>query len=410
MIARILALGLVWLFAVSSPLMARPAEPDIVRMMLDSFEKQQGFRPAYDSIEESGGKIIVRGLKFTPPGLRQDKDVPDITLGTLTLLNPRVDDGGLYHVDRMEMRNLRLTDKSDKAVRVTIPLGVAEDVSFLPKSAARDARERSMAGGSFFSSLRIDEIFIEGKEIPARLVWRDVKLAWQGNRRNGEGTFKGDLGKLTIPSEVLNKIPGGNPLKDLGYDSVTFTAGLDYDAKWEKGDIMRMDLSMRTGMENAGMNEIAVTGLGMPLALIESLKDIKAKSKGDPDRAEKEMLDAFNKHMGDLTILGARISWIDKSLANRLIDYMAKKKGISREAYIANLTVYPQILLMQIGLPSLAAQASDQLRTFLNDPKSLSISFKAKAPMSFATMMTLFSDPAGLAETLGLKVEANTLK
>ena len=412
MISRLSMIALAWLALMLAPpaLLAAGNEPEIVRQMLDAFEKQNGFRPTYDSIEETDGRIIVHGMTFTPPAEEGVTDVPQVTVKTTVFDNPRVDDGGLYHIGKMEMRGFSITGAKDKAVRVTIPLAEAEDVTFLPESAAKTPHEKIMAGSSLFSVLRIGEVVIEAKDIP-RISWRDLKFTWEGSRRNGEGRFRGDFGKLVIPGEVLDKAaPGENKLKTLGYDSAVFTGGMDYTSKWGERDIIHMDFAMRFGMEKAGVNEIAISDIGLPMALLESLKTAKAKSGGDRKMAEAEILDAFSRSMKDITILGARISWIDQSLTNRLIDYMAKKKGVSREAYIANLTVYPQIMLMQIGLPSLAAQASDQLRTFLNDPKSLSISFKAKAPMSIATMMTLFSDPAGLAETLGLKVEANTLK
>jgi len=62
---------------------------------------------------------------------------------------------------------------------------------------------------------------------------------------------------------------------------------------------------------------------------------------------------------------------------------------------------------MQFGLPQLAASASKELRKFLEDPKTLTVSFQARAPMSLSTFMTLLADPAGLVDTLGLKIEAN---
>ena len=406
MMMRLMTLCLAWVMLAAAPatLFAKPAEPAIVKLILDTFETKYGQRPTYEAMEQTGGAITLRRFSFIA-GEQGADNAPYAVAQSLVLENPTVDDTGLHHLARLELKALHVEERGGgKGLQVDIPLLVMEDVSILPPEAARNPIEKLTAGAFLAARTQIGEIRFSKPGNPP-LTLRGFRYDWQGDRRTsaGKGTF--DLGKLAIPASLLSGKTGNDPLKELGYDELVFTGSGNYDASWDDEQKMHLDLTFRLGAEKAGFQEFAITDLAIPLGLLEKLSDMK-KQKELGDALDKDPAAAMALADG-LTLRGLKLSWIDRSLTSRLLEMNARKKGISRQAYIETLLAYPQILLMQLGLPRLAAEATPQLRAFLMNPKSLSISVHAQAPMDLKTLMTLMADPAGLVETLNLKVEAN---
>jgi len=65
-------------------------------------------------------------------------------------------------------------------------------------------------------------------------------------------------------------------------------------------------------------------------------------------------------------------------------------------------------LLAQLNNPDLTAQATQAVSTFLDDPKSLTISARPAQPVPFAMLAaTAMMVPAELTKALGVTVSAN---
>jgi len=407
MLMRFWAIGLAWLVltAVPANVFAKPAEPAIVKLILGAYEKKKGVRPTYESIEQGGGTITLRKFSFAL-GQPLEKNAPRIVTQSLVLENPTVDDTGLHHLARFVLKDMRVEGlaKDGKGLRVDIPRLVLEDVSILPPEQAKTPVEKFYAGSLLSSRAHADEVIFNIPDKPP-LTLRGLRVGWRGDRRTGAGKGTFDLGRMTVPASLLAGGKGGDPLKELGYDELVFTGSGNYDAAWDDKQKLHLDFTFRLGAEEAGLQEFAITDLAIPLALLEKLSD-REKQKEWTESLDKDPGAAMALTDG-LTLRGLELAWVDHSLTNRLLDMNARKKGISRQAYIETLLAYPQVFLMQLGLPRLAAEATPQLRAFLMKPKSLAISVHAQAPMDLKTLMTLMADPAGLVETLNLKVEAN---
>ncbi len=384
-------------------------EPDIIRELLDGIATNFGHRPTYERIEQAGSDIIIHKLSLLPKEA-SGGETGSLMVERTLLANPRKDDGGLWLIDRVEASNIefhatRERNGKTEHLHVTAPKILLTGASMLPRAAARNGMERVNAGELIANSASIPSITIKAHDIPEELHILDLKGSWEGDRRTGMGKGMFDLGKLVLPASLVSKGSGDKTLEELGYEKLTLNLLVKFNGHWDDKKRAHFDLSVRLGALEAGMSELEIVDLALPLALLEELADEK---KSD-EMAERIVGNPANE-LKDVTIKGMRISWIDNSLTGRLIPLLARKQGMDPKAYAANISVYPQLLLMQIGLPQLAAQASEEIKKFVAEPRSLSVSFAAKAPMSFATMFTLLSDPAGLADTLGLKIEANTLK
>ena len=406
MILRLLVICLAWfaLPAVSVRAADTAKEPEIVRLILEAVKKKEGVLPEYRSIEAEDGRIILRDCTLAPKDGGGDVPSP-VAIGTVILDGPQKGADGLYRMKRLILRDFVVRDgePGGDGLKIRAPEVLLTDVSFLPASAARNAREKLAAESLLSSTLAVDTIYFE-KEGGAALVLRGLRGEWRGDRRTGTGEGRIDFGRLPVPVALIMEESGDTTLRDMGYDNIILGALLSFANRWGEDDRMHTNFALRFGADNMGYQEIEVADLALPASLIEKM----GTKDGQERILEGFLMGGGAEDLGNITLRGLRLKWIDRSLARRLVDHFAKKEGLDRKTYIDNIVAWPQVMLMQFGLPQLAASASEELRKFLEDPKTLTVSFRARAPMSFSTFMTLLADPAGLVETLGLKIEANS--
>ncbi len=404
MILRLLVICLAWLGLPAVPAFAadKAEEPEIVRLIFEAVKKKEGVVPEYGSIEAEDGRIILRDLTLAPED--GGKESAPATIGTVIFDGVQKGADGLYRMRRLILRDFVIRDGEPGAggLKIRAPEVLLTDVSFLPESAARNAREKMAAGSLLSSTLAVDTIYFE-KEDGAALVLRGLRGAWRGDRRTGMGEGRIDFGRLPVPVSLISEESGDTTLREMGYDNIILGAIVSFANRWGEDDRVHTDFALRFGADNMGYQEIEIADLALPASLIEKL----GTKEGQEQIVENFFLGGGSEDLGNVTLRGLKLKWIDRSLARRLVDHFAKKEGLDRKTYIDNIVAWPQVMLMQFGLPQLAASASEELRKFLEEPKTLTVSFQARAPMSLSTFMTLLADPAGLVDTLGLKVEAN---
>ncbi len=403
MILRLLVICLAWLALPAVPALATDTveEPEIVRLILDALKKKEGVRPEYRSIEAEDSRIILHDVTFPSKDGEGTGPAP-ATIGTVILDGPQKGADGLYRMNRLVLRDFVIRDSGTGGLKVRAPEVVFTDVSFLPASAARNAREKMAADSLLSSTLVVDTIYFE-KEGGAALVLRGLHGEWRGDRRTGTGEGRIDFGRLPVPVSLVTEESGDTTLRDMGYDNIILGALVSFSNRWGEDDRMHTDFALRFGADNMGYQEIEVADLALPASLIEKM----GTKDGQEQILEGFLMGGGTQEFDNITLRGLKLKWIDRSLAQRLVNHFAKKEGLDRKTYIDNIVAWPQVMLMQFGLPQLAATASEELRKFLENPKTLTVSFRARAPMSLSTFMTLLSDPAGLVDTLGLKIEAN---
>ncbi len=405
MVLRLLVICLAWLALPTIPALAANTaeEPEIVRLILEAMKKKEGIRPEYRSIEMEDDRIILRDVTFTPKDDNGKEPAP-VAIGTVLLDGPQKSADGLYRMKRLVLRDFVIRDgeADTDGLKIRAPEVLLTDVSFLPASAARNAREKMAADSLLSSTLTIDTIYFE-KEGGAALVLRGLRGEWRGDRRTGTGEGRIDFGKLPVPVSLIAEESGDTTLRDMGYDNIILGALVSFSNRWGEDDRMHVNFALRFGADNMGYQEIEVADLALPASLIRKM----GTRDGQERIAEGFLMGGGTEELGNITLRGLKLKWIDRSLAQRLVDHFAKQEGLDRKTYIDNIVAWPQVMLLQLGLPQLAASASQELRKFLEDPKTLTVSFRARAPMSFSTFVTLLADPAGLVDTLGLKIEAN---
>lgn len=196
------------------------------------------------------------------------------------------------------------------------------------------------------------------------------------------------LDDLIIPAALLDDPTAREPLDALGYQQITLDSEIAYsfDVPTKTLDISRFSISMTDG----GVLEFAFKAQDFDLKALQ-----QASATMEPPTA---LLAA--------KLVGASLAYTDKSLAGRVMGYVASMQG-STKAELQDQTV--KMLDQQraaVPGPTIAA-ALDQIIKFIKDPKGLTIAVAPAQPTSFAAFGQNADKPEELARQLGLKVTAD---
>jgi len=238
MILRLLVICLAWLALPAVPAFAADTaeEPEIVRLIFEAVKKKEGVVPEYGSIEAEDGRIILRDLTLAPED--GGKESAPATIGTVILDGVQKGADGLYRMRRLILRDFVIRDGEPGAggLKIRAPEVLLTDVSFLPESAARNAREK-MAAGS--------------------------RGAWRGDRRTGTGEGRIDFGRLPVPVSLISEESGDTTLREMGYDNIILGAKVSFANRWGEDDRMHTDFALRFGADNMGYQEIEIADLAI---------------------------------------------------------------------------------------------------------------------------------------------------
>jgi hypothetical protein len=107
-----------------------------------------------------------------------------------------------------------------------------------------------------------------------------------------------------------------------------------------------------------------------------------------------------------LTFNEISLRFDDASITNRILDYMAKQSGTTREAYVAQLKAMAPMLVMQIPEPGLQTAWTQAASKFLDNPKSFEIKSVQTTPIPLEKMMTGAMALPDLIKSLGITITA----
>jgi hypothetical protein len=108
-----------------------------------------------------------------------------------------------------------------------------------------------------------------------------------------------------------------------------------------------------------------------------------------------------------LTFNTVSLRFDDASITNRVLDFVSKKAGQPREAYVAQLKAMAPMLVMQLQEPDLMAAATQAVSTYLDNPKNIEIKSVQSAPIPLDKLMSGAMSPPELIKQLGITITAN---
>jgi hypothetical protein len=205
-------------------------------------------------------------------------------------------------------------------------------------------------------------------------------------------------------------------------------AGLEFDATLSdlKADLTAVKVSMSGSWELAsgkmavdeyafdfkdvGRLNIGLEISGYTLDFVKGIQEAMKAAEANPNKEEANAAMGMSM-MGlvqQLTFNSASISFEDASITKKLLDYAGSEQGVTGDQMAQSLKGLVPIMIAQLNMPDLQNQISAAVNTYLDDPKSLTISAEPKEPVPFPMIMgAAMGAPQTIPQVLGVTVTAN---
>lgn len=350
-----------------------------------------GAKITAEKVEVDGSDIVMTGLTYTPPGA----EAKPVKVGDVNFTGVEEDEDGGYTVENVTFPDINNTDKDTTFTATGLSLsGVYIPADPTEKSIDTLAPFESANSGKITVSEKGKEVF-SMESVEATATVRDdesgVDYTWKASG------MKADLSQSPDPKTK-------DAVEKLGLQ--TLEGDFEIGSSWtlDKGT-MAID-AISFDFKNVGKLKIAATVSGLTLDLIQKLEE-SSKQMNDPATKDAAGLQMMGL-MQQLTFDSAEIRFDDASITKRALDYAGQQQGVTGQQLADSLKAMAPMMLAQLNVPELQNAVATAVSTYLDDPKSLTISAKPSAPVAFPMIMgAAMGAPNTIPQMLGVKVSAN---
>lgn len=192
----------------------------------------------------------------------------------------------------------------------------------------------------------------------------------------------------------------------LGYPQIT--GYFELAGTWQPTDGVVQLNRFEVSVVDAGTIGLNVEIGGYTPDFIQSMRQVQAmmaaNTGGDNSAAGFAVLGLLQQ----LTFRNASIYFLDDTLTNRVLDFVASQQGARSKDVANQAKAMVPFMLMQLNNPELTAMATDAVSAFIDDPQSIEVVANPAAPVPFAMIMAgAMSAPQTLPQQLGVKINAN---
>ncbi|MBA3039560.1 MAG: hypothetical protein KJ670_06550 [Alphaproteobacteria bacterium] len=348
-----------------------------------------------ESIEVNGNDVVLKGTTFTATGPNEKS----VMLGNLTLQDVTQEDGGAYHIDRIEFPEVNVTEeKSSFNVKDLYLAGVV-----VPGSTAGEGLSSMM----MYEEAHSGPITVtnDGKQVFAiSEASGTMALSDDESSLSFEGSVTGITADLTSVEDPKSK----DAINALGLQTVN--GEISVSGNWEpaSGTINLEDYTL--DFADVGSLSLSFALSGYTMELVKQLQETARTMQADPnnEQAQQAAGIAMFGLMQQMSFQSAQISFEDAGITKRGLDYAGKQQGSDGEQMAQMVKGMLPILLAQAKLGALQNEVSEAVNAFIDDPKNLTVTAEPDKAVPFPMIMgAAMGAPESVPGLLGVSVTAN---
>ncbi len=379
------------LLSAASMAAAAAGEVEDAAARLQAYTVDQGFRIEWDALEVEGNDGVLVSARI---GNAEDM----VPVGNIQLEGVSRDEKGF----RIENVSLPVFGGANDDEEVSfIAEGIKLGNVLLPDEDKRD----NYGGFLFYETFNLTamSLTLGGTEV---FTMGDVHFEITEPEGDAPMDFTGAAESFTLDLSLMEDESQLAVIEALGLKQMEgyFETAGSWNPNDGRLEISQYDMSV----VDAGTVGFTLDFGGYTPSLIASLRELQKQmaenSEGDNSAQGLAMLGL----MQQMTFHSAQIRFVDDSLTNKVLEYVAGNQGM-KPADVANQAkaVVP-FALAQLNNPELTTKASQAVSAFLDNPKSLTIGARPAQPVPFALIAaTAMSTPMELTKSLGVTVSAN---
>ncbi|MCU0831112.1 MAG: hypothetical protein MUC58_06300 [Rhizobiaceae bacterium] len=375
------------LFALAaSPAFALDAKAFADRMV--ELYANQGGVMSYGSAEASGADITVKGFAIDMA------ETEPLALGDVVFSNV-TEENGTWRADTVTFADVNTTSEG-----ATIMLtGLSMSGLVLPSDPATPfilydrAEMKDLAvkvGGADVFTARNYVVEVQAPDPAAKVAF----------------TSAAESLAFTVPATDPKSVERVTAL----FGSPTVAGRMVMNGSWEAGNGRILLDEFSLAVPSAGKLSFAFGLDGYTMQFMKTLSDVSkaAAAGGNDQNAQAAQGMAMLGLMQQLAFVSTTIRYEDEGLASKVLDEMAKERGMDRASMVMQTKAIVPFGLAQLQKPEFAASVTKAVSDFLDNPKNFTIKAAPDAPVPGALLMaTGMSAPQDLVDQLKVTVTAN---
>lgn len=401
---RSLAVALVCLLAAvgpgSEPEVQAAKEPPVVKALLDKLAIQFGSRPTYKRIKKGkDGSISIRALTTEPrtPEEAAPGGKALLSIGEVLLSGIEARPDGVFDIASVKLSSFLLIgdDGTDVTGAFRVPEIAYEHYYVAPLPPLPSAGDRLLALSNHAgkTSIRNGVLSFGGLSLHIG-AWQST---WSGEPLSGAGNYTVRIEDVHLPATVVSRIdPDGRLGELVGGGDLVFDVSASGVGKIIN-DVQGGAIEGSVRLESLGTLKFSAGFDGISEVLRTALK-----SPALPSWTTLRPL------LAPVTINGLTARFEDQSLTRKVLNLFAAERGLDEPSLIANAAAAVQIGQTDLRLQIFNDQLNAAVRTFLADPKSISIRTQPAEPIELGKLIVSLSrDPGSLVLMLNPTIWAN---
>lgn len=354
----------------------------------------QGGALSSDGIDIDDDTVTLKNATFLPTGATSS-----VPIGNIVLSGVEAEDDGGYSIEKAAFPDISSTQDG-----VTVAVS---DLSLGGITVPADPKAEGLDGIMMYETGHIGPVTIKKdglevlsiKEVTANLKPRDDDSGFDFT--SNVDTLKADLSKTNDPSSQAT-------IDKLGLQHVEGNVTMKGSWDIEPGNVKVDDIGI--DFKDVGRLDLSFGISGYTMAFMKSLQDAIKTAEANPDKQAAQQATglAMLGLMQQLTLTSAEVKFKDASITKRALDYAGSTQGVTGEQMANTLKGMAPLMLAQLNIPELQNAVSAAINTYLDDPKSFTVTAAPDKPVPFPMIIgAAMGAPNTIPTVIGLKVSAN---
>ena len=391
-----------------APAFSQEVDAEAFGTALKDFMSSQSMSVAYDGATTDGADVVFTNFTIGPdvPGGVEVADTDmRFTFDEVRFQGVEGTEGGGYRVAMVgresvegEFTNPEDEEGKDQTIGYTIGAWGIENL-VLPGA---DEEGTRAALGLFYDRMFITDMTgsVDGDQV--------MQLASAESTISGEGpyTITTDIDGVTVDMTTFTNDDIKAWVEGTGYGSIA--GAYESSATWDaSGGDLTADVNRLT-LDGMGQFDLALAFGGYTAAVAKSLSEMSEQMQNTDQQAQQAASMQMLGLLSQLSFGEFTLGYRDGGMADKLLEYYAQNDGKTKEQLVQETTAVLPLVLGQLQTPELQAQIQEAVTSFLNDPKSFTVSLKPDAPVPAPVLMgAAATSPSQLASALNAQVRAN---
>ncbi|ANH03732.1 MULTISPECIES: hypothetical protein [Shinella] len=322
-----------------------------------------------------------------------------VKLGTITMDGVEEDGDGGYTVETVSFQDINVTEADATVSAKDIAInGVIIPGTVVPGTLESLLMYESATAGPVSVTSKGKEVFsMSGMEANITRMDGDAGLEFDATLSD----LKADLTSVEDPKakDTLAKL-----------NLQTLEGKVSMSGSWELASGKLAVDEYAFDFKDVGRLNLALEFSGYTLDFLKGMQEAIKAAEANPNKEEANAAMGMSM-MGlvqQLTFNSASISFEDASITRKLLDYAGSEQGVSGDQMAQSLKGLVPIMIAQLNMPDLQNQIAEAVNTYLDDPKSITISAEPKDPVPFPMIMgAAMGAPQTIPQVLGVTITAN---